>query len=82
MNPHQYVYYRSLLPFLNTLRRIAQRISPGTPPISTDDPPTLRESQYLNASEVLHVHGVSSCDKRTFCEPRLQPLLTFCGQAV
>ena len=55
--------------------RIAQHLSPNSPPISIDDPPASREPYHLDASEVLHMHPVSSCDKRTCYVPRLQLLL-------
>jgi hypothetical protein len=52
--------------------KVARRIFPSTPPIPINAPSGSRTTRYLEASDVLHVHRVSSCDKRTSYVPCLQ----------
>ena len=58
--------------------RIARRIFPDTPPISIDHgtSPT-HHLDTSNGLELPDVHHVTSCDKGTFYETFLQPVLTF-----
>ena len=50
----------------------------STPPISIDGPSRSETTHHLDTSDVLHMHRVSSCDKRRFYVPYLQLLLTVC----